>query len=188
MLLEAIMTKRTDVCLHLLEGNQQNEVGVERLEGGQFRIALPDAARTFRVHSNGDSTHSLIDESGRQFCFSLLQTVKSGERKLTIGGEHGIFHLGILDPLEYRMRESAGKARNQRGWKVTSSLPGKIKKILVNDGEEITAGTPLIVMEAMKMENEVCAEEDGIIKKITCREGQIVETGVILITADPAGG
>ncbi len=60
-------------------------------------------------------------------------------------------------------------------------MPGKIIEIFVKDGDEVKAGKPLLIMEAMKMENEMRAAGDVKIKKIKVKQGDSVETGAVLI-------
>jgi biotin carboxyl carrier protein len=64
---------------------------------------------------------------------------------------------------------------------VTSPMPGRVLKLLVEEGAEIVKGTPLVVVEAMKMENELVAERDGVVKKIHVTAGQTVEGGAKLV-------
>ena len=56
-------------------------------------------------------------------------------------------------------------------------MPGRVVEILVQEGEEVTAGQGVLVLEAMKMENEIRAEHDGTITKIHVQPGQAVEGG-----------
>jgi biotin carboxyl carrier protein len=63
-----------------------------------------------------------------------------------------------------------------------SGMPGKIVKVFVKEGDEVTAGTPLLVMEAMKMENEMKAPADVKITKIHVKTGDNVESGATLIS------
>ena len=63
-----------------------------------------------------------------------------------------------------------------------SPMPGKILKILVAEGASITAGTPLIIMEAMKMEHTIKASKDGVIAKIHFKEDSLVNAGVELVS------
>lgn len=67
------------------------------------------------------------------------------------------------------------------GMKVEAPLPGNIFKLLVNVGDQISKGETLLIMEAMKMENDIKAEKDGIIKAIKCNVGDTVLQGDILI-------
>jgi len=73
-----------------------------------------------------------------------------------------------------------GKSAAAEGM-VTSPMPGRVLKILVAEGEEIHAGRPLVVVEAMKMENELSAARDGRVKKIFVTPGATVEGGAKLI-------
>lgn len=64
---------------------------------------------------------------------------------------------------------------------VVSPMPGRVLKVLVQEGDVIAAGAPLVVVEAMKMENELVAGRDGTVKKIHVTPGQTVDGGARLI-------
>jgi biotin carboxyl carrier protein len=64
---------------------------------------------------------------------------------------------------------------------IKSSMPGKIVRILCKRGDAVTAEQPLLIIEAMKMENEIRAPLDGIVEEISVQEGQKVETGALLL-------
>lgn len=67
------------------------------------------------------------------------------------------------------------------GTSVDAPLPGNIFAIKVKEGDAVKAGDVLIVIEAMKMENEVCAPSDGVVKQIAVTKGQLVATGDTLV-------
>ena len=60
-------------------------------------------------------------------------------------------------------------------------MPGKIVRVLVQAGEPVRSRQPLVVVEAMKMENELRADRDGTITEIHAREGQSVDAGALLV-------
>lgn len=64
---------------------------------------------------------------------------------------------------------------------LVSPMPGRVLKLLVSEGDEVTAGTPIIVVEAMKMENELSAARDGRVAKIFVAAGDTVESGTKLL-------
>ena len=64
---------------------------------------------------------------------------------------------------------------------LTSGMPGKIIKVMVKEGDKVEEGTPLLIMEAMKMENEMKASGEATIKKVMVAPGDNVETGASLI-------
>ena len=63
---------------------------------------------------------------------------------------------------------------------ITAPMPGLVAKILVKKGEQVTAGQGVVILEAMKMENEIRASQSGFMKEILVQPGQAVEKGQIL--------
>ncbi len=74
-----------------------------------------------------------------------------------------------------------GPAAHSGPLKLIAPMPGKIVKVLVRLGDTVEAGRGLLVMEAMKMENELKASRPGTIQEIRVEEGQAVETGALLL-------
>lgn len=70
------------------------------------------------------------------------------------------------------------------GDNLTSQMPGKIVKVFVKAGDQVKAGDPLLIMEAMKMENEMRADSDCKIKTVHVKEGINVESNTLLISFD----
>ena len=64
---------------------------------------------------------------------------------------------------------------------ITAPMPGKIVRVFVRPGDAVTARQPLVVVEAMKMENELRANRDGTVAEVHVREGLSVEAGAPLI-------
>jgi biotin carboxyl carrier protein len=60
-------------------------------------------------------------------------------------------------------------------------MPGQIKAILVREGDKVTSGQKLLIMEAMKLENKIPAIRDGVVKHILVRDGDVVSQGQELI-------
>lgn len=65
---------------------------------------------------------------------------------------------------------------------LTAGMPGKISKIFIKPGQRVASGKPILIMEAMKMENEMRAHHDCVIKDVKVNEGASVETGAVLVT------
>ena len=65
---------------------------------------------------------------------------------------------------------------------LTAPMPGTIVKVLVNMGDKVEVGQPLIILEAMKMENKINASATGTVTSIRVSEGQTVDTGQLLLT------
>lgn len=67
---------------------------------------------------------------------------------------------------------------------VTSPMPGRVLKLLVKEGDEVLAGAPVVVVEAMKMENELCAARSGKVTKVYVEPGATVESGAKLVEVE----
>ncbi len=63
-------------------------------------------------------------------------------------------------------------------------MPGKLVRVLVAPGQDVAAGEGLVVVEAMKMENELRAPKAGRVKDVPVREGQAVEAGALLVVVE----
>ena len=63
-------------------------------------------------------------------------------------------------------------------------MPGKVIRVLVSEGEEIAEGDVAVILEAMKMENELRADRDGTVKQVAVAAGDDVELGQALIVID----
>ena len=79
-----------------------------------------------------------------------------------------------------RRRNPAGAEGAAGPTAIKSPMPGKVVSVLVQDGQEVKKGDGLVVVEAMKMENELKSPKDGIVKEITAVEGAAVDGGVCL--------
>ncbi len=92
----------------------------------------------------------------------------------------------VIGDVSYRTRLTS-KFKNRVRWtrpdekNVTAVIPGSIKKILEVEGARVEQGTPLLILEAMKMENLVLSPSDGVIKKISVTEGEQVSKSQHLV-------
>ena len=78
--------------------------------------------------------------------------------------------------------KAAAPAGAQGVVKVNAPMPGKILKVNVNAGAAVKKGDVLLVLEAMKMENEICAPQDGTVATVECAAGDSVESGKVLVS------
>lgn len=65
-----------------------------------------------------------------------------------------------------------------------SQMPGKVVKIMVGEGDEVKAGDTLLILEAMKMENEIKSGTNGLVKGIHVKEGQTLDAGVLMMEVE----
>jgi biotin carboxyl carrier protein len=124
--------------------------------------------------------------SAQDGMLSLLLQGKSYEVKQeTVGTESNVvvgqerFSASVRDPRSYRSRRRSG-ASEQGVMKIKAPMPGKVVRILAPAGAQVEIGQSVVVIEAMKMQNELKAPKTGVVKKISVAEGAAVEAGQAL--------
>jgi biotin carboxyl carrier protein len=124
--------------------------------------------------------------SAQDGMLSLLLQGKSYEVKQeTVGAESNVvvgqerFSASVRDPRSYRSRRRSG-ASEQGVMKIKAPMPGKVVRILAPAGTQVEIGQSVVVIEAMKMQNELKAPKTGVVKKISVAEGAAVEAGQAL--------
>jgi biotin carboxyl carrier protein len=98
------------------------------------------------------------------------------------------YEVQLFDELDRRIvRLGLGKAATTGGGDVLAPMPGLVREILVSEGQEVTADEPVLVLEAMKMENLIKAPATGTVQTISVTAGQAVEKkAVLLVIGEPA--
>lgn len=121
--------------------------------------------------------------------FSVLLDGRSYEARAEAGDEcvwiavrGRRFRIAITDPR--RWTESSASAHGHDRETILASMPGKIVRVLVQPGETVAAGQGVIVVEAMKMQNEMKARRAGRVTAVPVREGETVAAGAILATIE----
>lgn len=87
---------------------------------------------------------------------------------------------GEIYNLELPEKGARVRARH-RDHSMAAPMPGLVLKILVKQGDVVSRGTPLVVLEAMKMEHQIVASHDGTVAAVNCAEGDLVQPGLDLI-------
>jgi biotin carboxyl carrier protein len=101
----------------------------------------------------------------------------------TVGGK--TFEINVPDakPAPKKKRSMGGKAK--KSGKVSANIPGKVVTVEVAVGDEVKEGQVVMILEAMKMQNEIQAPVSGTITEIHCEEGQSIEANVPLLVITP---
>ena len=110
---------------------------------------------------------------------ALIEETQQGY-DVTLRGEQ--FHVQVEDERTRRLHAGRqGPALPQGDLAVRAPIPGMVVKVLVQDGDEIIEDQPLIILEAMKMENEIRAVRSGVVRKVEVSASQSVEQDAVLI-------
>jgi biotin carboxyl carrier protein len=167
-----------------------------------FEIEVNGRPRAVRIERTGSRYR--IESDGRVDVVDVARVDRTTISLIVVGDRETSHEASLLDgrePGEVEVYLRAGVVRTlvagapgQRRWqaggvglggaggaeRVTAPMPGKIVKVLVKPGDHVTARQGLVVIEAMKMENELRASRDGQVKDVHVAEGDLVEAGRLL--------
>jgi biotin carboxyl carrier protein len=146
---------------------------VER-HGSTYRVKIGDRWIVADLITAG-GLHSLRLDDGTQF---LLAHHREGTmHQITTGASR--VDVEIVDP--FALRRKRGDDHLGDSGIIKALMPGRIARVLVEKGAEVRRGTGLLVLEAMKMENEIPAPADGVVDEIFVKAGETVEGGADLL-------
>ena len=145
-----------------------NEDGVV-VDGEMITVDLRQSgvSQLYSLLLDGASFEILIEETQQSY-------------DVTLRGEQ--FRVQVEDERTRRLNAGRqGSALPQGDLTVRAPIPGLIVQVLVQDGDEIIEDQPLMILEAMKMENEIRAMRSGIVRKVEVSAGQSVEQDAVLM-------
>ncbi len=155
-----------------LEG--EDAVAVRR-EGERVRVRIGERSLCLERISLRDGATALRLEDGRVFRVDCSGTFP--EVRVSVDGAHLDLHVA---PERDTWLRSSGGAMGSGDGSLTVSMPGRVVKILAGDGDSVEAGDGVLIVEAMKMENEVKAPFGGTVRDVRVSEGDSVEAGQLL--------
>src|SRR5690554_3120448 len=128
-----------------------------------------------------DDTYFTIHFMGKKFHVEIVEA-GTEDQKMTIKVNQGTFEVTKEHEIdELILKKGLDKKKVRKLHQLKSPMPGRILNFAVEIGVEVTLGSPLLTLEAMKMENVIKAEGEGKVKAINKSEETVVEKGELLI-------
>ncbi len=164
--------------------------GLYRVGTRRVCVNLEGGPKQWRASVDGHELEPVVVRAGDRYVevtvgqrrLRLLYARCEGRIHVVAGGQ-----LYVFEPAE----DSAGESEREDGGAFTSEIvspmPGKVLDVLVREGEEVTAGQPLVMLEAMKMEQALAAPQRARVRRIVVTPGQKVGPGQALVELEPAG-
>ena len=143
--------------------------GEEKTPKGNAKLEWIDR-KYFSIHFNGNTFNGeVIEQNLENHTLKLKINHRVFEVKRKYALLELIAELGLDKPKVKKLKE------------LSSPMPGRVLKIMVNVGDEINIGDSLLSLEAMKMENILKSDGEGVVKEIFISEQQVVDKGEVLI-------
>ncbi len=152
-------------------------------QGAVLHVTVGDRTYVVDVRRVGDMTLSLLVAPGGESIDAALAAGRTA-------GDFDVHLAGRTIPVQVRpagrfgRQKNTGAAHGTGPQRIAAPMPGKIVRVLVAAGDEVKARQGLVVVEAMKMENELRAVRDGRVREVSVVEGQSVEAGTLLLVVE----
>ena len=141
------------------------------------RILVNNEERRVDFKMISEALYSVLIDNAS---YEALIEEREGLYNVLLGSD--MYELQVLDERQQRLSRSAGAAVASGEISIRSPMPGLIVAVAVSEGQAIKKGDPLIVLESMKMENEIKAPREGTVARIHVTKGDRVEQNKTLIT------
>ena len=156
----------------------EHQVEVEELAAHALRVKLGERQFDVDVHRVGPSSYSILVDD-RSFDFEV---VREGE-ELVVASRAGATRVTLVDAAR-RSRHPEARPHAVGKASLKAMMPGRVINVLVNVGDEVAAQQGVLVVEAMKMENELKAPKAGKVVEIKVKPGQTVQKGELLLVVE----
>ena len=154
-------------------GGRSERLSIERHERGLYTVVLGDRRHEVDVRALGPFVISLL-VSGESHETAVF---KSGDGHYTVGWRGRSFDVELVDPLTHLAEEARGEGGKSGKQTIAAYMPGRVVDVRVAEGDAVEPGRALVVLEAMKMQNEIQADRAGIVRRVHVEPGQAVEGG-----------
>jgi biotin carboxyl carrier protein len=155
-------------------GGEDLPVEVER-SGAAYRVKLGERWLVAEMVNAGPFVRSLRLEDGTQI--ALLHHREGATHEITLADS--TVRVDITDPLS--LKRNRGEDEMAGAGTLKAMMPGRIVRVSAVKGQQVRKGEGLLVLEAMKMENEIQATIDGTVEEVLVTAGQTVEGGAELV-------
>ncbi len=168
-------------------GGRRRSVSVERIEARSegtaetFRVTVDGRPRLVDARAVGPASLSLLfPDDGWRSCEVTVAPAGPGEWIVRVPG--GLVRVAIDTGRRGRPPEASAALDGEQ--RIVAPMPGRIVRVLVKPGDAVQPRQGLVVIEAMKMENELTSPKSGRVKDVPVAEGMSVEAGRVLVVVE----
>jgi biotin carboxyl carrier protein len=160
-------------------GDQTYTVEIEETGRSVYRVAVDGNEFLVDGKKTGRTNYSLIVDN-RSFEIEVDNT--GDEYRVLVDGRN--YRIELVDERRVRVGGSQTGVQLQGRQLVSVPMPGKVVALLISEGDAVEKGQGLVIVEAMKMENEVRSPISGSVKEIKVKPGDTVEGGAVLVVVE----
>jgi acetyl/propionyl-CoA carboxylase alpha subunit len=168
--------------------NEEHLITVEDSEESPHIFNVELGGHVYRIDAYtmpSEIVNVLIDNKSYDLDLEKTNPHDSLDGRLGVRVRGRVIYLEMLDERRKKMKDAQMTRFSESGlMRIVSPMPGKVLRVLVSPGEVVKEGDGLVVVEAMKMENELRAPRDGTVKEIVAKAGESVDSSALLLTIE----
>jgi acetyl/propionyl-CoA carboxylase alpha subunit len=162
-----------------------------RLKDGEHKIRIEKSGTSYTGDIDGEpfvADARLVDGPSvmslivNKRCYEIIVTNNGRSMLISTGGDE--FEIRLEDELEHRAMAAVAPHLDHKVEEIKAPMPGVVVAIEVEEGQQIEAGGPVVIVEAMKMQNEISTIGGGRVKEVLVSPGEVVESKQTLAVID----
>jgi len=159
-------------------GDRTVQVEIIRRDNNKCLVTIDNNEYELDIKKMKDGIYSIIKD-GKSHNFEVVK--ENDIRNYSVSTSDNIYNVEIVDALNKYKKSRQGAGNPEEAKIIYSPMPGKVVRILVNEGDPVEVGQTLIIVSAMKMDSEYKASLTGFVSEVNVSEGDTVDSNQVLI-------
>ncbi len=160
---------------------------VVRIEDKEFKVELEKTGDIFDVLVDGQRRRVELMQRQKDAFLLMIDSrpyriVLEADDQLMVNDE--MYHAEVLDEQIQKLIKTSPQSLHKKELVLRASMPGLVIDVLVHEGDSVTRDQGLLIIEAMKMQNEMKSSRDGVVKKLLAKKGQTINSGEKLVVIE----
>jgi biotin carboxyl carrier protein len=169
------------MAIEIKIGDRVAWVNLLKQDGNILKVDVDGKIYEVDLMHTVDGTFSIL-ENGHSYNIELVP--ESTPKKYTAYTLYDTFDVEVIDAEARYLRNRNANGVGSGDNKVMSPMPGKVVKVLVKEGDEVSDGETVVIISAMKMESEYKSPKNGVVKKVHVKDGDTIDSNQVLIELD----
>jgi biotin carboxyl carrier protein len=167
-------TLRTEININ----GRTAEVQLLHRDGHQVKVSVDGEIYELDLAKVGEGIYSAL-LNGKSYNIEMVNA--GSKRQYTVNTFYNNYDVEVIDPQARYLKNRSGGSQEASGDTIVSPMPGKVMKIMVNEGDQVETGQTVMTISAMKMESEFKAPRNASVKKINVVEGDVVDGNQVMM-------
>lgn len=172
------------MALEVCTRNKKAQIKILSHEGSVYRVLINDKEYELDVEKVEAGVYSILYK-GQSINMEMIE--RDQKTLYTVNTYSTSYEIEVMDTHDRLTRPSSHKLGGQQA-NILAPMPGKVVKLLVEEGDEVEVGQPILVLSAMKMDSEYHAAQKGMVKSVLVSEGDAVQANQLLVEIEALSG